>query len=260
MTEYSWAASRLQSCVREKRSNLCVGLDPRRPLDLRPDAPFDRVSNMLHIIEETSDYACAFKVNRQFVLGLTHSELQKVTTAIQVAGCYSMIDQKTSDIGSSNEKAFKMARHEGFEATTVSPLPGNFDENFVTACDLDLDLIYLVFMSNSEAKWWKEARIDGLPLFAWFAREVREKSQGAVVGTTHHVTEDDLLLLRKHLSLGCFILAPGIGAQGGNLVRLTALFGSRVVFSSSRGISTADSPKNAAMGLCAQIGKVMSAT
>ena len=132
--------------------------------------------------------------------------------------------------------------------------------NSQMANELELELIYLVLMSNPEASWWKDGRMDGLPLFAWYARETRGLSHGAVVGTTPHVTDEDLAVLRHHLDEECVILAPGIGSQGGNLERLTHAFGRRVLFSASRAISHAESPGHKASELVSVIRKVLSVT
>ncbi len=243
--------------IREKGSNLCVGLDPRGPGGVIGDPDFDRVGFMEYLIEETGEFAAAFKVNRQFVLGLSSSDLLGITRRIHDVGSYAIIDHKVSDIGSSNRAAFVYSKLEGFDAITISPYPGNFVENFEMSEDLGIELIYLLLMSNPDANWVKRGMLDGTAMHVWFASQIGERGHGFVIGTTGHIVSEDLEQLSGVLPDGSFILAPGIGSQGGMPDRLVKYFGDRVLFSASRSIANAESPSEAASQLLEQIGKLL---
>ncbi len=216
--------------MREKNSQLCIGLD------LTTD---DKLNEAYTIIDATAEFAAAYKPNRQYWLGTSISEMQKLNDYIHKVGSFSIIDHKLSDIGSSNIVALMHAKEEGFDFITVSPFPGNLLETSEFAHSIDLGIITLVVMSNPGAKWMLEHE-----QYLKWASDAEVYSDGIVIGTTNHVTSD---VIKKIAELfNGFVLAPGLGKQGGTPDELLSIMGDRVLFNVSRGITQAENYYKAA--------------
>ena len=218
----------LLSLIQKTGSQLCIGIDP-------PCQPEERVSFALELIDTTHDLAVAYKLNRQYFLGTSLTELKSITDRIRKFGLISIMDHKLSDIGSTNFKAIDTMSKEGFDFFTLSPFPGNVEETANYARSNGLGTILLTLMSNPEAKYMVEG---DNPIYKRWATEAQKYCEGMVVGSTGHVTEDHLENLRS-LAPNPFILAPGLGAQGGSPERLMSIFGSNVIFNVSRAINNA---------------------
>ena len=219
--------------LNNKDSRLCIGLDPR----VRQSK---RLEFAMEIVEKTKEFAFAYKPNIQFWHGTAKSELTELTKFIHDFNIPIIADLKISDIGSSNRAALENMSELGFDYITHSPFPGNVKETSEEAKDVGIGLITLVLMSNPEAKWM----IDSGMYLQW-AIEVERYCDGAVIGTTNHVTKDILQELASTIKTK-FILAPGLGAQGGEVGDLKKLFGNRVLFNVSRGINQSENPFQAA--------------
>ena len=219
------------NAMKNNNSSLCVGLD------LTGDGKLERA---LEIIDITQDLAAAYKPNRQYWLGSTTDEIKLLTSRISKFNCISIIDHKLSDIGSTNETALIQASMENFDFMTVSPFPGNMEENSGFAKKLKIGLISLVLMSNPQATWMIESN-----MYKTWAREAENYCSGLVVGTTNHVTSKEMEIVAE-ASPSTFVLAPGLGKQGGDPSKLRSVFGDRLLFNVSRGISQANDIRDAA--------------
>lgn len=229
----------------EKSSLLCVGLDPS-PQEVNEDAMGDWCQD---IVERTGDYAVAFKPNSQYVLfTLKKSELRNLNRKIRLKGCISILDHKLSDIGSTNEAAFYHIRDMGYDALTVSPFPGNIKESTDLAHRNKLGVFFLTLMSNSQAEWiQKKSVYDGMPLYHKIADEVKASgADGLVIGTTGHVSAEDIRAARDHAGSGPIFLCPGIGAQGGDVEKIVKNSGPNTLINIGRGIFKDASPKKKA--------------
>jgi orotidine 5'-phosphate decarboxylase subfamily 2 len=235
-------ASKLNLARKDKNSLLCIGLDP---------APAQ--NNMLEycrgIVEDTSDYAAAYKPNSQFVLfNLKVGELKKLTKEIREAGCVSILDHKLSDIGSSNESAIYHIKECGFDALTASPFPGNIKETTDLSHKNKLGVFFLTLMSNPEAEWiQKQTLWEGLPLYQKIADEIRtNKADGLVVGTTGHIKGEDIAGAREHAGKDAVFLCPGIGAQGGDIKKIISYAGENILINVGRTIINDKDPEKKA--------------
>jgi orotidine 5'-phosphate decarboxylase subfamily 2 len=240
--------SKFQEIYKEKRSILCVGLDPavpsQRPNNTIPPGA-SRIDFLLDLIEKVSPYCIAVKPNRQYLLGLKIADIQLLNKTAHDLGLLSIIDHKLSDIGSTNSSAIYWIKKEGFDALTFSPFAGNTRATAEAAHDSGLGLIVLTLMSNAEASWMKTETIQGLPVYAFYANEVQKWADGAVVGTTGHVNSKDIEKIKQIID-NKLILAPGVGAQGGNAEKLIKICGTDLLISASRAIMyNADPAKKA---------------
>ena len=256
------------SCRRgEKRSVLCVGLDPalpgQRSRDLVPakyleegDENEARLNFCLDIIEEVAEYCCAFKPNLQYVLGWTGEDHRRLTSAIRRAGAVSILDCKLGDIGDTNLSALHHIRRWGYDTITFSPLLGNLKDTVELAHrgERQLGILVLTLTSNPEAvRYQKHATIDGVPLFLAIAQDVREyDADGCVMGATHHVTGKELREVRAVVGPEKVFLIPGIGTQKGDLDKLSEA-GRNILVSISRDIIYSEDPRRWAEEYCRRI-------
>ncbi len=223
----------------EKNSILCVGLDIKKENLSGKDNRSDIFNFCLEVIEETQEAACAYKPNSQFLLfELISSELRKINREIHKAGCISILDHKLSDIGSTNHSAIEWIGEAGFDSFTYSPFPGNIGDTVSFAHSLGLGVFTLTLMSNPESAWvQKEALFEGKPLYLEIARKLKVAgSDGLVVGATGNAGPDDIKAIRETVGSETVFLCPGVGAQGGDAVKVIESSGENVLINVGRDI------------------------
>lgn len=211
--------------IRKKNTYLCVGLDPDPakipPHLLKYDNPvlaFNR-----EIIEATSDICVAYKPNVAFfeALGPEGMKILDQTRALIPAECLTIADAKRGDIGNTATmyaKAFLEAMQ--FDAITVAPYMGRDSvEPFLIQGKW---AVVLGLTSNAGSKDFQRQDSDGIPLFERVMRTVMQWGNTGnlmfVVGATN---EDDFAHIRSFCP-DHFFLVPGVGAQGGDLAKLSA--------------------------------------
>lgn len=254
--------SRLDARTSQIGSLLCVGLDPH-PQDLKSFTPAAARDFCLRLIEATADLAAAFKPNAAFFEALGPEGmlvLQEIIAAVPDR-IPVILDAKRGDIASTAQ-AYARAAFEmlGADAITVSPYLG-YDALYPFLADHARGVFLLCKTSNPGS-----ADLQDLPI--WGAKGLRlvyeqvaalaqdwnqNDNLGLVAGATH------LQALRRirELAPGLWILAPGVGAQGGDL-RLSLQAGLRqdglgLLVPVSRGIARADNPRQAAETLRSEI-------
>ena len=215
----------------QKRSNLCVGLDPR-PQHVQPDTIYEFCQD---IVEKTFEHCFCYKPNTQYIMPMGFSEIRKLNDYIHKMGCLSISDHKLSDIGSTNEAALYWLSEMGFDALTYSPFPGNIKETIENARKHNLGVITLTLMSNPEADFFMKSEVQGKPGYEFIAEQIAEYDGfGAVIGAT--CDAEDIRRIHSILK-NQFILSPGVGAQGGGL-DIVRIFKERTMVNVSRDIIT----------------------
>jgi len=246
----------LEERSRAVDSLLCVGLDPH-PADLPAPTPQAARDFCLRLIQATSEVAAAFKPNAAFfeALGPDGMEVMREVIAAIPPGIPVILDAKRGDIASTAE-AYARAAFEvwGAHAVTLSPyLGGDALEPFLRHPEWGAFL--LCKTSNPGAADLQDLPLAGLerPLYEQVARRAQEwntrENLGLVVGATH----PDSLRNVRAAAPGLWILAPGVGAQGGDL-ELALQVGLRadglgLLVPVSRAISRAEDPAQAARSL-----------
>ena len=244
-----------QNAREEKRSILCIGLDPAtselRKENVIPERYQQKeigegiLNFCLDIMEETANYASCVKVNSQYVLFLLGvKELKKLTDKAHNLGMVAILDHKLGDISDSNLPAFFWAKEAGFDALTFSPFAGNIEEATLRAHQFNLGIFVLTLMSNPEAVWLqKEGFYDKKPLYQEIARKVNQaKADGLVVGATGQVSGEDLRVIRKISGPDSIFLCPGVGFQGGDLKKLILATGKNLLINVGRAIIYTQNP------------------
>ncbi len=239
--------TRLESVV-NAGIGLCVGLDPvleKLPEHIRSSDEPLYVFN-LEIIENTHEYAAAYKPNLAFYEAHGPAgwrQLEKTIRAIPDE-CLVIADGKRGDIGSTAE-AYAVSLFEtlNFDAATVNPYLGSDAlEPFLRR--EEKGAFILAVTSNPGGADLQDLICNGEQLFRHVIRMARRLNKlsnaGLVVGATKPDIWHDLLKLAENLPL----LIPGIGAQGGDLDVLKAElkdYGAPALVNASRSIIYASS-------------------
>lgn len=259
-------SDRLSHAVLDKRSPVCVGLDPRRdqlPEALQPasEAPADVADAFARfscaVIDAVADQVAVVKPQVAFFEQLGPAGMAALGRTIAHAvsrGLLVIADAKRNDIGSTAEAyaAAFLGRGErsawGSDALTVSPYLGDDSlQPFVDRCrDTASGLFVLVKTSNPGSGFMQDLTIDGCSIAARVAAWVESQSAaacgqhgfgpiGAVVGATY---PDELSMMRRAMPRA-WLLVPGYGAQGGTARDVAAAFDARglgAIVNNSRGI------------------------
>jgi orotidine-5'-phosphate decarboxylase len=248
--------------MKEKDSVLCVGLDPalpsQRSKDVIPqqylkvdDENEVRLDFCLDIVEQVNESCTAAKPNQQYVFGWTKKQHQKLTSAIRKANMLSILDYKLNDIRDTVESSLFHLAECGYDAITFNPLMGNLEETVKFAHEsskkargYELGIIVLTLTSNPEAiKYMKQATLDKQPLYKSIAQDIRTyNADGAVVGATGHVAQEDIETIRKTIGEDKVILVPGVGTQRGDPVKIIKAGSRNILINVGRDITYADNP------------------
>src|SRR5512145_2383891 len=223
---FSFLEKRVDDCS----SFLCIGLDPHIN-DLRADGHLPTAESArdfcLNLVKQISRYAAAFKPNAAFfeVFGADGcAALKEVIVAIQeesqrMGSMISIIlDAKRGDIASTAEAYAKSAfENLGVDCITLSPYLGRDSiEPFIQNSEKGIFL--LCKTSNPGAGDLQDLTLEsGDPLHIHVAKLAQswnaKNNVGLVVGATYPET---LARVREAVPEMWF-LAPGVGAQGGEL-------------------------------------------
>jgi len=262
-TFFTFLEKRVDDCS----SLLCVGLDPHVSDISSPTAASAR-DFCLALVKQTASYAAAFKPNAAFfeVFGPEGwTALKQVIDGIKEESARrgSMIpiilDAKRGDIASTAEAYAKSAfENLGADCITLNPYLGkdsiepfiqNPEKGVFLLCktsnagSMDLqNLLVLPMGSDSPA-----------PLYVYvaqLAQQWNEKNNvGIVVGATH----PQIMEMIRAAAPDLWFLAPGVGAQGGELeLALTSGLrsdGKGMLISVSRSLARAENPGLAAANL-----------
>ncbi len=242
---------RLATVQREKKSCLCVGLDPdvdRLPPHLGSSA-IDAVRRFTaDIIEATSDVAAAYKFNFAFFEALGSDGMHLLRELVPIARQYALTiaDAKRGDIGNSASfYARSVFDHLGFDAVTVAPYMGrDAVEPFLSRSGTCA--FVLVRTSNPGGNDLQLLDVGGTPLYERVARlssswaETQPGEPGFVVGASDLEAMARLRALHPDVPF----LIPGVGAQGGNARQvMAAAAGGPLLVNSSRSILYASTNK-----------------
>ena len=259
---FSFLEKRVDDCS----SLLCVGLDPHVS-DLKEPSPASALDYCLNLVQQTSRYTAAFKPNAAFfeVFGAEGwTALKQVIEAIQHESnrMGSMIpvilDAKRGDIASTAEAYAKSAFETlGAHCITLSPYLGKDSiDPFIQQSEKGIFL--LCKTSNPGSGDVQDIVLsDGELLYEHVAKLAQQwntkNNIGLVVGATHL----DAMKRVRAVAPDLWFLAPGVGAQGGELeAALQAGLrkdGQGILIPLSRGISRAEKPGLAAAEIRDQI-------
>jgi uridine monophosphate synthetase len=219
---FSFLEKRVDDCT----SLLCIGLDPRIS-ELTEPTPASALDFCLNLVKQTSRYAAAFKPNAAFfevfgadgwtalkqLIEAINEESNRLGSRIPI-----ILDAKRGDIASTAEAYAKSAfENLGVDCITLNPYLGKDSiEPFIQNSEKGVFL--LCKTSNPGAGDLQDLVLESGDLLhihvAKLAQTWNTKNNvGLVVGATYPAT----LTRVREVAPNLWFLAPGIGAQGGEL-------------------------------------------
>ena len=230
-------SEKLSARIRETRSALCVGLDPRPQTE-----NMTQLADWLRqVIDETAPYAAAYKTNIAYfeAMGLPGLKLLEELLPDMPGNIPVILDAKRGDIGET-QKSYAQVYFDRMDvdAVTLNPFMGyDILEPFL---DRPGKAVYLLAVTTNAGSADVERQLlaDGRRVYR-LVGDMVERSRaensatevGMVVGLTN--ANSEILTELPDAPL----LIPGLGAQGGDLAALAG--GSRVAppaINVSRGI------------------------
>ncbi len=211
---------KIAKTAKEKDSRIVLALD------LPPEKPSRALlPKALQILDETQEYICAVKINRQLILPLgLFGETQKIISVAKDYGLPLIMDCKINDVGHTNQIIAEYYFEAGFDAVTANPFVG-WEEGlkpvFEIAHKNGKGVILLVYMSHKGAnegygQTVKDAETENLmPQYKIFARKaIKWNADGIVVGATY---PEKIAEIKQIVQDKVPIYSPGIGLQGGKI-------------------------------------------
>ncbi len=212
--------------ILQKRSYLCVGLDSditRIPKHLlKYDDPVFEFNKQ--IIDATKDYCVAYKPNTAFYESRGSNGWRCLEKTIEYIPDthFTIADAKRGDIGNtSTQYAKAFFENMNFDSVTVAPYMGidsvapflEFENKWV---------ILLALTSNKGSQDFQYKDLDDeFPLFEKVMRVAQKWSTSEnlmyVVGATHPERFKKI----REIAPDHFLLVPGVGAQGGDLQKIS---------------------------------------
>lgn len=250
----------IEKAWKQRGTLLCIGLDPRVGQDEDPELVYRRIKAL---IDATAPFAACFKPNIAFyeAQGLAGMELLTRVIAEVPDGIPVILDAKRGDIGPTAE-AYAKACFEvlGADAVTLSPYMGrDAVDPFLVYPDKAVFL--LARTSNPGAGIFQDLRSGHSLLYELVARECAGWSDRVgLVAAGNDVTG---LAAVRAVAPKAWLLAPGIGAQGGSIGKAW-LAGARadglgILPVAARSIAGAADPGAAAKSLVIEMKKAAEA-
>lgn len=270
--------ARLEARARAVDSLLCIGLDPHTE-DL-PERSAEAARDFcVRLIDVCADLAAAFKPNVAFFeiygapgIEALGSVIDAVPPSIPV-----ILDAKRGDIASTG-RAYAQAAFEtlGADALTVSPYLGE-DSLAPFLGDPGRGVFLLCKTSNPGAVDLQDLLVlsyahshndlqtgELLPLFEYLARRAQAWNTRGNLGLVVGATQVEALASVRQAAPDLWILAPGVGAQGGELQKALKAGlradGLGMLVPVSRSIARAEDPRAAADALRTSINRERSST
>jgi len=216
---------RVDRILTQRRSLLCVGLDPdpaRMPRPLKKLPERRRLSAFGDgILKATMPHTAAYKMQLACYLRFGAEGIAELARLAKAIGPTRLriLDLKANDIGNTmrlyRDSAFRTL---GFDCVTLSPWLGwETLQPFLE--DRAHGFFLVAHSSNPGAPDFQEIPTPRGPLWHAVVGEIRAMAErsgnaGVVVGATY---EDAIRQTREILGNGVPILVPGVGAQGGTL-------------------------------------------
>lgn len=254
--------TRLETRARQIDSLLCVGLDPHLQ-DLPEPTPAAAGAFCQRLIEATLDLALAYKPNAAFfeAFGPEGWQVLKDVIASIPEDIPVILDAKRGDIASTAEAYARSAFETlGVDAITLNPYLGQ-DSIQPFLRDPGHGVFLLCKTSNPGAGDFQDLPLGGADADLLLYEKVALKAQawnaqgniGLVVGATY----PEALARLRSLVPDMWFLAPGVGAQGGDLAAALQAGlradGMGLLLPVSRAISRAESPRQAALDWVANL-------
>jgi orotidine-5'-phosphate decarboxylase len=224
---------------------ICVGLDsdinkipPILKSESKPILNFNKA-----IIEATSNYAAAYKLNFAFYekAGAKGFDLIEETIRLIPDEVLIIADAKRGDIGNTSQMyASAVYDYFKFDAVTIHPYMG-YDSiaPFLEYKD-KLNLVLALTSNKGADDFEKLILIDGTFVYQNVIKKVNQWNTSKNCGIVFGATQSEELSKNIKLFNNLPVLLPGVGAQGGDIEEVIKLFKANnrlnLLINSSRGI------------------------
>lgn len=242
------AQEKFSSAIQSNK-HICVGLDTditKIPAYLHKcsDPIFEFNSA---IIEATSRYAAAYKINLAFYERYGISGIESLIKTVEAIPNHILVigDGKRNDIGNTAEQyAISLFDQYEFDCTTVNPFMGA-DSVLPFLRFEDKIIFILALTSNPGAQDFEKLRLEnGEFLYRYLLKQIagwnKKNNCGIVFGATQITELEESIGLLENF----YTLIPGVGAQGGDLMSVIKVFASannkNFIVNMSRNIIYAD--------------------
>ena len=232
--------SKLEARVNEVNSRLCIGIDPLF-CEFAAETSSCVMDFCLELISETAHAAAAFKLNTAFFEARGTEgwqAMESISTKIRDQGIPLILDCKRGDIGTTAE-AYAEAFFGGklySDSVTLNPLLGR--ESVAPFLRYDNKGVFILCKTSNPGSADLQSLLlgTGEPLFMEIAKLFCTPGSHVKLGLVVGATDPRSLKLIADQYPLFWILAPGLGAQGGDLSAAVSAGGSRTIFPISRGI------------------------
>jgi orotidine-5'-phosphate decarboxylase len=198
-------------------------------LDLQGSSQSQLLRTGKKLVEKTAPYICAIKLGRQTVLNLGTEKTRILIAASHANELPCIIDDKLGDIDETNSAISHAYFQLGFDGIIVNPIAGwkgGLEPVFKIAHNAGKGVIVLVYMSNPGATEaygqlvLRNSHGKPRPQYEIFAEKADQwGADGAVVGGNR---PDIVKKVKAKLHNGIHIYSPGIGTQGGKVLRASS--------------------------------------
>ncbi len=252
---------KLHAAIERNNSLLCVGMDPTEKM-LPPGA--DIYGNLVawaqELVTSTQDLVCCYKPNIAFFEAFGPKGYRALADIIawMPEELPVLLDEKRGDIGSTADAYAKAAWEQlGADAVTLSPYLGA-DSIKPFLADSEKAVFVLCQTSNPSAN---ELQGHGNPpLYELVAQVSMAWGSPEQLGLVIGATQPEAIKKVRAICPESWFLAPGVGAQGGNLeLALTSGLredGLGMIIPVSRSVLQAADPRAAAVALRDEINAI----
>ena len=251
---------------RENKSLLCLGLDPDpfKSPDFFPNGTDTSalVAWGQYLIEQTLDLVCCYKPNIAFYeqFGAAGWTALKEIIGLVPSKVPVLLDCKRGDIGST-ATAYARAVFEELKADAVTLSPYLGQDNIAPFTTYpDKTVFILCYTSNPSATHLQEFPNANNPLYLQVAKVAQTWGNTEQIGFVVGATQAEPLAKVRQVAPHNLILAPGVGAQGGDLAAtLKAGLNKEetgLIVPVSRGILYSPNPRLAAQTLRDEINDI----
>ncbi len=259
---------KLETAIEQNKSLLCLGLDPELSKFNKTFAQNKSEEQRillwcLDVIERTKDNICCIKPNIAFFEQYGPRGIEILIQAIQAAPKHLpiLLDIKRGDIGNT-AAAYAKAAFEIFKADAVTVNPYLGRDGIQPFLEYPGKMAFVLCQTSNPSA--EEIQQHGVPaLYKHIASIAQTWGSEDQIGFVVGATKPEALTAVRNIAPKNWILAPGIGAQGGDL-ETTINIGLRddhkgLIIPVSRSVIYADDAGNAAAGIKNQIETIRTA-
>ena len=249
---------KLVTAIAKNDSLLCVGLDPQEKFLPTTGDIFTRLSDWgKNIIDQTADLVCCYKPNSAFFEQFGPAGLRALQEIIKgiPEDIPVILDFKRGDIGSTAQ-AYAHAAYTQYKADAVTLSPYLGKDSIAPFLEEPGKFIFLLCQTSNPSATAIQ-NYGTPPLYEYIAQLSKTWGTPEQIGLVVGATQPEALQRVRDLCPESWILAPGVGAQGGDLQQaLSAGLRSDklgLIIPVSRSIIGEEDPRRAAQVLRDQI-------